>query len=611
MKRFLGVLLVLAVVGALVWIFMPSEPPRPRGPLARVVTIAGAGARAVPAPLGDPFGVAVDDDGTIFVADGTAGQIFRLAQDAPPAVVASGLDMPSAVAVAPDGSLVVANTGAHTVVRVDPEAGAVDLLAGAHGVSGFVDGSREDARFFGPIGVAVAEDGTVFVADTYNDRIRAIAPDGAVRTVGDGFDTPCGVTVAPDGALLVADTGSGQILRVMPDGTIATIVDADSGLGEPTSLVSLDPATLVVADAGRSSVTAVDLGGPLPALRPLVEARFLAPTGVATTPEGDVVVADAGAGLVRVVVPAESELAAIAAPPPIDAAEIRAAVAPRWPFDPPERQRELAATFGEIRGERVDDEDVWLHNGLDVPGRYGETVRAIYSERVTRPIAVAGTGGPRERLRLPLFGYIHMRAGRDESDRPFENTAFLFDRDEKGRVTRARIPRGTRIAAGDPVGTLNNQNHIHLLAGQPGREVNLLTALDLPSFVDTIAPVVERVEVDGGRVLVEAYDRHDGNAASRKLGVYRIELELVDADGRATPAGALLFDRMPDDPHAGKTIYAEGSNSGYSGRTRFVYVVASGSSALDLTRAVSVRVTVSDVFGNRTTVDTPVGDSPG
>jgi sugar lactone lactonase YvrE len=608
MKRVVGVLLVLAVVAAGVWIFWPSEPPRPRGPLARVVTLAGAGARAVPAPLGDPFGVAADEEGTIFVADGIAGQIFRLAKDAPPAVVASGLDMPSAVAVAPDGALVVANTGAHTVVRVDPETGAVEVVAGAAGASGLVDGTRGDARFFGPVGVAVAADGTVFVADTYNDRLRAIAPDGTVRTLGGPFDTPCGVAVAPDGALFVADTGSGQILRVAPDGATSAFVGPDGGLDEPTALAFLDPATLVVADSGGSRLAAVDLGGPVVAVRSLFDQQLVFPTGVARTPEGDLVVADGGAGLVRAVVPEESDRVDVAAPPPIDADEIRSAVASRWPFDPPERLRELAATFGEIRGERVEEKDVWLHNGLDVPGRYGETVHAMYAERVTRPIAVEGTGGPRERLRLPLFGYIHMRVGRDQDDRPFESTPFLFDRDEKGRVTRARVPRGARIAAGDPVGSLNNQNHVHLLAGQPGREVNLLTALDLPGLVDTVAPVVERVEVVDGRVLVEAYDRHDGNAPSRKLGVYRVEVALVDAEGRATPAGALVFDRMPDDPHAGKTIYAEGSNSGYTGRTRFVYA-ASGPAPLDLSGAASVRVTVSDVFGNRTTVERAVGGS--
>jgi streptogramin lyase len=606
MKRVVGVLLVLAIVGIGVWVFMPRKPPKPRGPLARVVTLAGAGARAVPAPLGDPFGVAVDEDGAIFVADGTAGQIFRLPEEAPPAVVVSGLDMPSAIAVTPDGALVVANTGAHTIVRVDPKTGAVEVVAGAPGASGLVDGTRGDARFFGPIGVAVAADGTVFVADTYNDRLRAIAPDGTVSTLGGPFDTPCGVAVAPDGALFVADTGSGQILRVTPDGATLPIAGRDAGLDEPTAIAFLDASTLVVADAGGSRLTAVGLGGGTAVVRPLVDERFVFPTGVARTPEGDVVVADGGAGLVRAAVPADSGRVDVAVPPPIDADEIRAAVVPRWPFDPPERLRELAATFGEIRGERVEDKDVWLHNGLDVPGRYGETVHAMYAERVTRPIAIEGTGGPRERLRLPLFGYIHMRVGRDESDRPFENTPFLFDRDETGRVTRVRVPRGARIAAGAPVGSLNNQNHIHLLAGQPGREVNLLTALDLPGLVDTVAPVVERVEVADGRVLVEAYDRHDGNAPSRKLGVYRVEVALVDAGGQEAAAGALVFDRMPDDPRAGKTLYAEGSNSGYTGRTRFVYA-ASGPTPLDLTRAATVRVTVSDVFGNRTTVDTAVG----
>ncbi len=94
------------------------------------------------------------------------------------------------------------------------------MIAG-DGVAGYQDGPRPQARFNAPIGLAVDTSGRLIVADTYNDRIRAIAPDGSVTTIAgsaepgllDGaadlarFDTPCGVAIDPSGRIYVADTG--------------------------------------------------------------------------------------------------------------------------------------------------------------------------------------------------------------------------------------------------------------------------------------------------------------------------------------------------------------------------------------------------------------------
>jgi sugar lactone lactonase YvrE len=232
-----------AALGAWAYFALRREVPhpRPRPVLARSVTVAGDGPRLDRALLSDPYGVAVAPDGEIYATDGAGGRLVRIVRDAPAAVIVEGLDMPSAVAATPDGALIVANTGAHTIVRIDPTARTTTVLAGEPGESGYADGGRSEARFDGPVGVAVGPDGTVFVADTYNDRIRAIGLDGRVRTVAGGetgyvdggaaearFDTPCGIALAPDGALLVADSGNHRIRRVDPNGSVATI----SGTGE-------------------------------------------------------------------------------------------------------------------------------------------------------------------------------------------------------------------------------------------------------------------------------------------------------------------------------------------------------------------------------------------
>ena len=164
----------------------------------------------------------------------------------------------------PDGALVVANTGSHTIVRIDSKTGAVAILAGAPGERGFADGSAADARFDAPIGVAAAPDGTVYVADTYNHRIRRIATDGNVTTVAGGngeFDTPCGVAVAAEGALVVADTANSRVVRIDRDGSTGVLAGPD-GFSEPTGVAVGANGIILVTDAGEASIWSLDSGGP-------------------------------------------------------------------------------------------------------------------------------------------------------------------------------------------------------------------------------------------------------------------------------------------------------------------------------------------------------------
>src|SRR5205085_12493861 len=132
-------------------------------------------------------------------------------------------------------------------------------------------------------------------------------------------------------------------------------------------------------------------------------ARFNMPTGLAFNSNDALLLADSGNGLVRALAPADVALGHVAqaasAKALIKADEIRRTVPPRWPFAPPEARREIAGTFGEIRGEQSPGHGAWFHGGLDIPGAYGETVYALHSERVTRPLPIEDVGGPRERLR--------------------------------------------------------------------------------------------------------------------------------------------------------------------------------------------------------------------
>ncbi len=687
-----SVALVAIALLALFWMFRP----RPPKPFAAVMTVGGPGLKIANSTLPDLFGVAVDDEDRVFFSDGTGDSVRRIDADGSLKTIASDLDMPSALAFERgdwfgDGSLIVANTGGHTIVRIDIGTGRPSLVAGAPGQSGLADGGVDQARFNGAVGVAVNKDGVIFVADTYNDRIRAIE-DGRVRTIAGGgepgfrdgrgaearFDTPCGIAVGADGSLFVADTGNHRIRRVTPDGEVTTIAGtgepedrngklAEAAFCEPTGIAARRDGMIFVTCACESSLRMINLngqvvttvaGGGFPGGLPgglmdgaVAKARLNRPSSLAFASNDALVFADTNNGLIRAVVP-EGEIFGFRSEPgeaTIKACDIRDAVPPRWPYDPPEAKRDIAGTFGEIRGEMRPDRDAWFHNGLDIPGAYGETARAIFSERVTQPLAVEDAGGSGERLRLPLVGYIHLRVGRDRNDHPtgdFPNGAITFRRDEQGRVNGVRARRGTRIDAGDAIGALNGQHHVHLIAGPYGAESNPLEALRLPGLIDTVAPTIESVAITNelgeslfdsakaaraakpcsisgrARVIVRAYDQVNGAPRRRRLGVYRLGYQLLRSGGSPEagfeqPRYNVVFDRLPADHDLIKLVYAEGSQSGYGGRTVFGYIVtnvARGGLAhedfLDASQIApgdyTLRVFAEDFFGNQAWRDIPI-----
>ncbi len=153
-----------------------------------------------------PSGLAVDEAGNIYVADtlnhvvrqiSPAGDVVTFAGVASTdgayvdgAAAAARFNEPAALAIAPDGALLVADAGNQLIRKIFE--GRVTTLAGQfnaypegelYATGGFVDGPAQDARFNFPKGLCVAENGVVFVADTWNHAIRAITLDGMVVTI--------------------------------------------------------------------------------------------------------------------------------------------------------------------------------------------------------------------------------------------------------------------------------------------------------------------------------------------------------------------------------------------------------------------------------------------
>ncbi|PYT01043.1 MAG: hypothetical protein DMF63_05105 [Acidobacteria bacterium] len=603
--------------------------------------------------LDEPFGIAVKDH-SIYVSDGGAGTIRRIDTDGSSTTVASGLKTPSAIAFLPDGDLIVADTGSHTIKKVTAD-GTITIVAGVDGSSGKNDGPALSSKFNAPIGVAVASDGAIYVSDTYNDRIRLIR-EGIVSTVAgsergfaDGtgasakFDTPLGIAVWDD-KLLIADSGNARLRVLDSNGIVITLSGSDTrGLidGPLSSASFVTPTAVTVDQFGRIFVAdgnAIRVIGRR--VIPLVEtlagdkrgfvdgpsrtARFNRPSGIGFGSDGKIYVADSDNRAIRIL----SDDAA--KENPTDPRTDPLPLATRWPFDPPSNPREIAGTLGEIRGEvRPDDKPNWFHNGLDIAGAYGETAKFIRDETVLDPQSADNFGTARELIRMPLIGYIHLRLGRDKDNRPFGDPRFQFAFDAAGKPIGLRVPRGAKFAAGDTIGTLNSMNHVHLIAGRIGREINALAALNLPGISDSTPPVIEDVSIftdswektsrlsDKSRIVVRAYDRMDGNSERRRLGVYRVGFQLLSNGSQLSEIDwRISFARSPSNDTV-RLAYAEGSRSGYTPDTIFDYIATNrvdGENAredfLDTTNLTSgkyvLRVFAADYFGNVASKDVEV-----
>ncbi|MBX2799328.1 MAG: hypothetical protein KTR31_16755 [Myxococcales bacterium] len=242
----------------------------PNGDLPAVVGVgrhayATDGSEAHSSPMENPIDVAAAEDGTLFIMELHGARVLQVDPTGWLTVYAGSVTQPgteayegdggparealmsqaTGLALADDGTLFISDTGNHAVRMVTPD-GIIDTLAG-NGLPGFVDGVGADAQLAEPQRLTWHE-GAVWVADTGNHAVRHIdVQTGEVTTVvgtgiagfsGDGgpassarLDAPQGVTVSPEGIVYVADTGNHVVRRIDLDGTVTTVVGQPEHFG--------------------------------------------------------------------------------------------------------------------------------------------------------------------------------------------------------------------------------------------------------------------------------------------------------------------------------------------------------------------------------------------
>ncbi|MGH8024997.1 MAG: protein kinase domain-containing protein [Limisphaerales bacterium] len=184
----------------------------------------------------NPWGIAVDQAGYVYVADMSndtirkitpAGRVYTFAGQADMSGSADGFgngarfNNPFGVAVDREGNVYVSDT-ANNAIRKITVARVVTTLAGLPGAAGNADGDGADARFWNPQGMTVDGAGNIYVADTGNNAIRKITPMGIVTTIWPppsankalSLSGPGGVAVDGNGNVFVADTDNHCIRKI-------------------------------------------------------------------------------------------------------------------------------------------------------------------------------------------------------------------------------------------------------------------------------------------------------------------------------------------------------------------------------------------------------------
>lgn len=452
------------------------------------------------------------------------------------------------------GNVYVADTLNHTVRRISPD-GVVTTIAGKAGAAGSTDGPGSQARFRSPKGIAVDRFGTIFLADGGNQTIRTISPAGEVRTIAgqvgapgdaDGigsaaqFRVPMGLAIDATGILIVADSGNATIRSVSPSGEVRTLAGGAGEFGsddgpaavarftQPVGVAVNGAGTIYVTDIATATIRAIDATGNVSTLAGKtrvvgsadgigVNARFNSPRGIAVDGLGNIFVADSFNSTIRMIQPSG-----------------------------------VVSTFAGLAGQGGDSDGA-VHDA-----RFNEPAAVAVSAGGSLYVSDVGAGT----IRTIEAGMVYTLAG--ESSRG--------DRDGPATEARFNDPLGVAVdrqgtiyvadTANNTIREISPSGTVHIVAGKPGEGGDVDGPGETARFN---SPHGIAVDWDGNIYVADegnasirrvAPDGTTVTVATRSAGLVRPTAVAVDALGDIFVADPARHTIDKIDPTGNLTIFA-------------------------------------------------------
>ena len=239
--------------------------------------------------LGIPHAIAIDGAGDIYVTDLIDSEVLKIPRGATGAnctvartctQVGRGFAQPTALAVDASSNVFVTDASTQSLYRITAAGVQTTLAAG----------------LASPSGVALAADGTIFVA--VSGAILRIGAAGAVSTFATGPDEPGGIALSPSGKLYLADIGGNRVLAFASGGTQTTLA---TGLDAPQAVALDGVGNLYITDTGNNRILSVPTSGSgyiCPSQCTLLAVQASTPNGLSSDAAGNLYVADTGRGQV-------------------------------------------------------------------------------------------------------------------------------------------------------------------------------------------------------------------------------------------------------------------------------------------------------------------------
>jgi sugar lactone lactonase YvrE len=320
---------------------------------------SGDGGPAQDAVFNLPFGITLDSQGSLYIADTANCRVRRVSADGTIATLAgngtpgysgdsgpataASLMYPWDVKVDASGNVYIADEGNHVIRKVTPD-GTITTFAGTGSIgSDGDDGPATQATFYSPVALAIDAQGNLYIADYGSNVVRKVGTNGMISTFagvccfpgygGDGgpatsagLNTPSGLAFDQAGNLYIVETDGAALRRVSLDGTMSTVAGngvneylgdggaaTNAALAFPAGVAVDSNNNIYIADTGNNRVRRVNAAGIITTIAgnglqgssgdggPATRAAFQGPYALAVDPQNNLYVSDAGNGRIRLI----------------------------------------------------------------------------------------------------------------------------------------------------------------------------------------------------------------------------------------------------------------------------------------------------------------------